>query len=299
MIKSILKKIPLVKSIIYYLKNLLKKPDFDSFNQQLQRIILNQYKTYSVEDKRIYENLSESGFRCFSQFEEDGIILFILSSIGFKTRKVVEMCIGNGEECMAANLVINHGFQGFLFDGDADNIIHAKKFFNSKKDCILNFPYIKNSWITKENVNSLLRNSCGEVEVDLLSLDVDGNDYYIWEAISVINPRLCVFETHNVIPSDLSLTIPYKHDFNYEDGSSDESDFRGVSLLAMKKLSALKGYRLIGSHQNGFNVFFLRNDIGQDFFPEVSVEKIHENRYTEKAQNERWPVVKKMPWVSV
>jgi hypothetical protein len=247
----------------------------------------------------LYEQISSAGFRCYSQFEEDGIILYVLSCIGMNTRKVVEMCIGDGRECMATNLVLNHGFMGFLFDGDSQSIEIDNKFFRSKKDCLLLPPYLRAAWITKENVNELLMEAGAVGEVDLLSLDIDGNDYYVWEAISIINPRLCVFETHNVIPSDLSLTIPYKADFNSWDKNGHEQDFRSVSLLAMKKISEKKGYRLIGGHKHGFNVFFLRNDIGQDLFPEVSIDSVHDNLYTKISMKERWPYVKDMPWVEV
>ena len=165
--------------------------------------------------------------------------------------------------------------------------------------CLLTPPYLLSAWITKDNVNRLLIEAGAEGEVDLLSLDIDGNDYYIWEAISAINPRLCVFETHNIIPGNLSLTIPYEDNFNCWAKKGTAQDFRSVSLLAMKKLAERKGYRLIGAHRHGFNVFFLRNDIGQDSFPEVSIEHVHANMWTRMGQKDRWPLVKDMPWVSV
>ena len=111
---------------------------------------------------------------------------------------------------MAANLIINHGFKGYLFDGDQKNVDAAISFFNKQKDCLLVKPTIKKEWITRDNINDLLKSVGATGEVDVLSLDIDGNDYYIWEAISEINPRLCVFETHNIIPPNLAITIPYK-----------------------------------------------------------------------------------------
>jgi hypothetical protein len=297
-------KIPGIFKLLKFFRKFIKlldveRTNIESFNQQLQKVLVNQY-IESVNNKTLlYEQISSAGFRCYSQFEEDGIILYVLSCIGMKTRKVVEMCIGDGKECMATNLVLNHGFMGFLFDGDSQSIEIANKFFRSKKDCLLLPPYLRAAWITKENVNELLMEAGAVGEVDLLSLDIDGNDYYVWEAISIINPRLCVFETHNVIPSDLSLTIPYKADFNSWDKNGHEQDFRSVSLLAMKKISEKKGYRLIGGHKHGFNVFFLRNDIGQDLFPEVSIDSVHDNLYTKISMKERWPYVKDMPWVEV
>ena len=310
--RSLIRKIPGVKPIYSLLRQLwylrpkdaesineqLRPIDAESINQQLQQVLINQHKANLRQGEKSYEDISQAGFRCYSQFEEDGIILYVLSMIGMETKKVVEICIGNGEECMATNLVLNHGYQGFLFDGSENNVEHANRFFKSKKDC-LTPPSVEAAWITKDNVNDLLRNIGAQGEVDLLSLDIDGNDYYIWEAINEINPRLCVFETHNIVPGDLSITIPYEENFNWKAKEGAERDFRSVSLLAMKKLSERKGYRLIGAHKHGFNVFFLRNDIAQDIFPEVSIDHVHNNLWTKIGQQQRWPLVKDKPWIKV
>jgi hypothetical protein len=97
--------------------------------------------------------------------------------IGFRTRRVVETCCGSRDECMATNLILNHGFHGYLFDGSQENISRAERFFRRKKDCLLYSPVLTQGWITAENVNNLLVNSGCAGEVDLFSLDIDGNDY--------------------------------------------------------------------------------------------------------------------------
>jgi hypothetical protein len=275
------------------------RSDPDSASQQIQRNIVNQYLTFKLNDIAPYPNIRDAGFRVYSQFEEDGIILYVLSMIGFKTRRVVEMCCGTGEECMAANLIVNHGFDGYLFDGSEENIRRATSFFTSRKDCLLNAPTLTPAWITAENVNDLLIASGCSGEVDMFSLDIDGNDYWVWEAVTAIDPRLLVFETHNVIPADKSLTIRYDPKFDRSTRPSVEQDYASASLLAMQKLCRRRGYRLIGGHRHGFNAFFLREDEGTKFFPEVSIEQVHENRFTRSAQSQRWPVVKEMPWQEV
>ena len=100
-------------------------------------------------------------------------------------------------------------------------------------------------------------------------------------------------------PSDKSLSIPYQADFNCWARPPGEWDFRSVALLAMKKLSEAKGYRMIGAHKHGFNIFFLRRDIASDLFPEVSVEEVHDNPWSKSGQRERWPLVKDLGWVEV
>jgi hypothetical protein len=294
------------------LKRFLRKPyhqvrdlvnrnavDEGSLSQQIQRNIVTQYLLVKNQGGSLYPKLCDSGFRVYSEFEEDGMILYVLALIGFKSKKVVEMCCGTGRECMATNLILNHGFDGYLFDGDPRNIESARGFFQSKKDCLLYIPVLRHAWITIDNVNEQLIAAGCEGEVDVFSLDMDGNDYWIWQAIKVIKPRLLVCETHNIIPSDQSLTIEYRPDFNCFSKAGHEQDYRSVSLLAMVKLCREKGYRLIGSHRHGFNAFFLREDEGREFFPEVSVEEVHDNYWTKLGQHSRWPLVKDMNWVKV
>src|SRR5215471_14436471 len=197
--------------------------DHDSVSQQVQRNIVNQYQSFKMTGILPYTKIRDAGFRVYSEFEEDGIILYVLSMIGFKTRRVVEMCCGAANECMATNLILNHGFNGYLFDGNQERIRAANEFFGRKHDCLLYPPVVTHAWITKDNVNELLTQSGCTGEVDLFSLDIDGNDYWIWDAISAIKPRLLVIETHNI-------TIEYQPDFYCWDKPMTEQDYRGASL---------------------------------------------------------------------
>ena len=276
-----------------------KTLDIESFNQQIQLSVKNQWLQWRLAGVSPYTRIQEAGFRCYSQFEEDGIILYLLTMIGADDLTVAEMCCGNGKECMPTNLILNHGYKGFLFDGSEENINTATKFFNLKKDCLLIKPELTHSWITIDNVNELLVHSGCPRDVDLFSLDIDGNDYWIWEAIDAISPKVCCFETNDIIPSDNSLTIPYDPNFDCWSQPPELHDFRSVSLAAMVKLSKRKGYRLIGSHRHGFNVFFMRDDIGNDMFPEISVADVHNNPWTRYGQAERWKTVKDLGWIEV
>jgi len=299
--KALIKKIPGARRAVNALRRhrVQRWSELDSVHQQTQQLLMQGYERDARSGRATHARIADAGFRCYSQSDEDGIILYILASIGMTDRRVVELCCGNGHECMATNLVLNHGFEAMLFDGDADNIRSARIFFESRKETFSVAPTLRQAWITRDNINDLLRSVGATGEVDLLSIDMDGNDYYIWKAIDVIKPRLCVFETHNIIPGDRSLTIPYDPAFTCWDKKGAEQDFRSVSLAAMKKLSEAKGYRMIGGHRMGFNVFFLRNDVAPDLFPAVSIAEVHDNPFTRRAQATRWPLVRHMPWVEV
>lgn len=269
-------------------------------NTQVEQVLMmNQYRLMKkLLSKDEMPSLNEVGFRVHSEFEEDGILLYIFSLIDTTNKRVVEICAGNGAQCMAANLIVNHGWEGLLFDGDERNIAESTKFFASHRSTFALPPIIKHAWITRENINELIGSADFKGEIDLLSLDIDGNDYYIMEAIDVVKPRVIICEVQNVIPSDLALTIPYREDFYYKDGKQHE-EFRSVSLLAMTKLLNKKGYRLVGGHQYGFNVFFILNGVGEDYFPEVSVESVYDNSFTKLRIEEAWEEVKDLPWVEI
>jgi hypothetical protein len=282
------------------IENQLSVLQTNATSQELQTLLKLHY-TDHISSGNIHQTLSfdQVGFRVYSQFEEDGILLYIFSLIGATNKKVVEICAGNGKECMATNLLINHGWEGYLFDGSDEKVRLGRQFFSGQRDTFLLPPRFEQAWITAENINAILENVGVVGEVDLLSLDVDGMDYWIWNAIESIQPRVCIFETHNVIPSHLSLTAKYDPNFCYLNLPAEQRDFRSTSLLAMTKLSKAKGYRLIGSHRHGFNCFFMRNDVGKNFFPEVKVESCHQNPYTILAQKYRWPKVENLDWQEV
>ena len=237
---------------------------------------------------------ADVGFRKNSQFEEDGMLLFIFALVPPLNRKCIEICAGNGRECMAANLIVNHGWRGFLFDGNQYSVEAGRKFFLNCKDTFFNPPRFTNAWITAENVNELISRSGVEGPVDLLSLDMDGMDYWVWKAITAIDPRVVVCETHNIIPADRALTVPYDPHFVCK-----SEDYRGASLAAMCKLGAEKGYRLIGTHRYGFNAFFMKNGLGEDFFPEVEASACLNDPVSMQLRKEKWPHVQNLNWLAV
>jgi len=280
------------------IRNSLIYTYFVSLNQQKQKQLISQWKMAFKQNIKLFDDVKDVGFRCYSQFDEDGIILYLLTLVGNKNKIVVEICCGDGQESMSANLIINHGYKGFLFDGSFKKIQAAKKFFSKHKDCSLVKPTITNKWITKENINNILFDNGVEGEIDILVIDMDGVDYYIWEAIDKINPRICVFEVHNVIPHNVSLTVPYSDDFDYLKQDKKLQDFRSVSPTAMNKLSEKKGYTFVGNNKHGFNVFYVRNDLLNELLPKPSLESIYDNEWSKKRSKD-WEKIKDQPWVKI
>lgn len=259
-----------------------------------QKALMQQYRLLANQGVNCLPPLADVGFRKYSQFEEDGLLLYIFSLIAPINRTCVEICAGDGRECNTTNLIVNHGWWGYLFDGNQKNVDVGRDFFSSNKDTFRHPPRFQKTWITAENVNDELRRAGVDGPVDLLSLDIDGMDYWVWKAIAAIDPQVVVCETHNPIPPDLALTVPYDPAFTYE-----SPDYRGASLAAMCKLGRDKGYRLIGTHRFGFNAFFIKNGVGDEYFPEVDPASCLNDPYTRLSRQERWPKAQGFAWQQV
>lgn len=239
--------------------------------------------------------LEEVEFRLFSQTGEDGILLYLFALLGMTNRRVVEICAGDGIQCLAANLLINHGFTGLLVDGDPANVRRGRRFYRNHGDTCLYPPAFVQAWVTKENVNRLITENGFSGDVDLLSLDLDGVDYWIWREINCIRPRIVVVECNKIWGPDEAVTVPYRADFR-EYGET-RSGYHGASPAAFVKLGREKGYRLVGCQRYGFNAFFLRDDTGRDVFPEIPAAACYAHPFAQPADRSRLQAVLSREWV--
>ena len=237
-----------------------------AIDKEVQTLLALKYKELLAARAPLHP-FGEVEFRCFSQNGEDGILLYLLSLLGTTNKRSVEMCAGNGIECNTANLIVNHGWTGLLVDGNPDNVARGQKFYTESRDTFIKPPRFVHAWITADNVNDIIRDNDFAGDLDLFSLDIDGNDYWIWKALDCINPRVVVLEYHAAWGPDRAVTVPYREDFQLD--LNTHPYYCGASLPAFVKLGRQKGYRLIGSQRYGFNAFFLREGVGDDLFPEV------------------------------
>jgi len=242
--------------------------------------------------------LKDSGFRVHSQHDEDGILLFIFSLVGTTNKRCVEICAGDGIECNTANLIINHRWIGLLCDGKEQNIEEARQFYSTNPETKYWPPTIIKEWITKDNVNRVLQDNCFTGEIDLLSLDIDGIDYWLWKEISCISPRVVVLEFNHLWGPDASVTVPYRDDFVAE-FTQYGSDYAGASLKAFVKLGKKKDYRLVGTNAIATNAFFVRNDIVCDWLGEIDVSTCFDHPRAQFGMKHRLSKVKNKKWVNV
>jgi hypothetical protein len=198
----------------------------------------------------------------YSQNGEDGILKLIFSQIGVTNKFYVEFGVEDGSECNTRYLRERHGWTGLMRDGGS----HPKPVGDVRKE-----------FITAENICSLLEKYKVPNEFDLLSIDIDGNDYWVWKAIQGYSPRVVLIEYNSSIMPDESKTIPYDPEFRW-----DGTNYFGASILALANLGRAKGYTLIGCDNQGINAVFLRDDqIDKGFVARPIVGLYAEPRYGE------------------
>jgi len=274
-----------------------RRKKFIARQKTLQKQLLKCYKL-GLDAGFMIKALHEKGFSIFSENKEDGLLLYLFSIIGTTNKKCIEIGCGYGSECNTANLLIHHEWNGLLIDAGEKQTAHAKRFFKTQIRKKNSRPAIVNAHITKKNVNSIVDKYSFSGEVDLLSIDIDGVDYWIWEALNVCKPRVVVVEVQCIWGSERSVTVPY--DDRFEAGFVEGYGiYSGGSLAAFNKLASKKGYRFIGVESSGYNAFFLRNDISPDLIPEEDLSVIDSRPFVKWAKEQFFDQIKDKEWVEV
>jgi hypothetical protein len=248
-------------------------------NQILQILLAQQYQGLARTGAPL-PSFREVEFRNYSQFGEDGILLYLFALLGTTNQRCVEICAGNGIECNCANLIVNHGWEALLFDGNPEYVQEGREFYGACPDTMLLPPRFVSAWITRDNVNELIRANGFEGEIDLLSLDMDGMDYWIWESISVVQPRVVVLEYQNCWGPEDAYATPYAPEYRATGPG-------GASLAAFIKLAEEKHYRLVGTHRYSFNAFFVRDQLARDVLPTRTAEECLNSPFARLVQR-RW-----------
>ncbi|MCC6796677.1 MAG: hypothetical protein IT366_16275 [Candidatus Hydrogenedentes bacterium] len=232
--------------------------------------------------------------KVYSQHGEDGIILHILSVIGATDRRFIEFGVEDGLECNTANLSLNFGWSGLLLECDEPMVRRARKNYIDRLGNRAKRVTITQAFITADNINDEISRRGFEGTIDLLSLDIDGNDYWVWKAITVIRPRVVVIEYNSSFGPVRSLTVRYDPGFSrYRKHSSGL--YYGASLAALTKLAAEKGYLLAGCDSSGVNAFYVLRDAAAGRIDEVSVEDAFVpqfDRIVERTLDQQYALIK-------
>lgn len=202
-------------------------------------------------------DIREAEFKVFSQFGEDGILQYLIrrTEISPELRTFVEFGVETYEEANTRFLLINDNWSGLVIDGSPVSMARVREssiYWRNGLTAIAAF-------IDADNINQLIGDNGFRGEIGLLSVDIDGNDYWVWDRINVVNPVIVVAEYNSVFGANHAITIPY--DPSFVRGNAHYSHlYWGASLKALNLVAERKGYALVGCNSAGNNAFFVRRD---------------------------------------
>ena len=222
------------------------------------KILAAQPLIQKFKDGEKLSRLRDAEFKAFSQFGDDGIIQYLIHRLAPLPDSFVEFGVGNYRESNTRFLLLNNNWRGLIMDSSED-------FIRSIRNDEIYWRHALTAncaFINRDNINDLLRGAGFIGEIGLLSIDIDGNDYWVWEKIDIVDPVIVIMEYNSIFGPDLAVTVPYdpqfvRHQVHFS------GQFWGASLPALTLLAERKGYSLVGCNIGGNNAYFVRkNKVG-------------------------------------
>jgi hypothetical protein len=214
--------------------------------------------------------LQDYEFQVYSQWGEDGILQHLVEAVPVGRKVFVEFGVEDYTEANTRFLLANNGWAGLVIDGSPENvqrIVSDPLYWRQNLKAVQAF-------VTRENIDDLLRQNGLSGEIGLLSVDIDGNDYWVWEAIEAVRPAIVIAEYNWRFGAERRVTVPY--DPAFERGRAHYSMvYYGASLAALEALGARKGFDLVGCNSAGNNAFFVRRDLRPAALPALSAREAY------------------------
>ena len=274
-----------IKKLINTLK------DIEKYKNEIENIkFQNGSILYNLNLQKNSKNILDYEFKVFSQWGEDGIIAFLINNLNIENKFFVEFGVENYVESNTRFLLKKNNWSGLIIDSSIKNIDFIKK------DQIYWKHDIKAlcEYITKKNINKILMNNTYMRNIGLLSIDIDGNDYWIWNEITSINPSIVIIEYNSLLGKDKSLVVPYKEDFN-RSKEHYSNIYYGASLSALTKLANIKNYALVGCNSAGNNAFFVKKKLLNEKVQEREVNEVFQLRKFRETRN----IEKKLDFLNI
>lgn len=204
------------------------------------------------------KKLNQYEHKAFSQSGEDGIIQEIFKRIGATNKVFIECAPGDGLESNTLCL-LTLGWKGLWIEADAKKVRAIKNgFFRKIQEGVLS---LQQQLVSAENIERVFNKASLPLDMDLLSIDIDRNDYWVWQGIQRYHPRVVVIEYNAIFPPGCKWVVEYA-----PQASWDKTSNCGASLTSLQLLGAEKGYELVGCTLAGTNAFFVRKDLVGDHF---------------------------------
>jgi hypothetical protein len=207
--------------------------------------------------KGVYEDIKDFEFKVFSQFGDDGIIQYLINRLQIeKGREIfIEFGVEDYTEANTRFLLVNNNWKGLVIDGNPDYIESIRKdeiYWKYDLTAV-------HSFITRDNIEKIIVQNGFGGKIGILSIDIDGVDYWIWEKIIAVDPVIIIIEYNSIFGSRHAITVPYKDDFRRTKEHSSNL-YWGASLKALNMLAQKKGFTFVGCNSNGNNAYFVKNE---------------------------------------
>ncbi|MBD1161544.1 hypothetical protein IDH30_04570 [Pelagibacterales bacterium SAG-MED15] len=266
----------IIKSLYSKIKKIIR---IDKSSDEVKKLAIGKLITKKNKLKKI-EKIEDIEFKIFSQFGDDGIIQFLIDKleIDYEFQNFIEFGVEDYSEANTKFLLLNNNWSGLILDSSNENIESIKKsnfFWKFELEAIKCF-------IKKENINSIITNSnIYKKKIGILSIDIDGNDYWVWKEINVIDPLIVIIEYNSTFGFEKKISIPYKQDF--ERSKAHHSNlYWGASIEALKFLAKQKGYKFLTTNSAGNNAYFIKEKI----FDKIKLN-LKKNTYQSKFRESR------------
>lgn len=225
---------------------------------QMERSLLLQGRqaAHVARGLNALETLADAEFQVYSQWGEDGILEWLIQRLPISSDRFIEFGVEAYREANTRFLLINRNWSGLIMDASPNNMRSVRQdeiYWKYDLKAVSTF-------ITRENINDLISANGFGGKVGVLSIDIDGNDYWVWKAIAAAVPDIVVCE-YNAVLGDLHpISIPYDADFSRTRAHTSNLYF-GASINALRLLAARKGYELVGTNRAGLNAVFVRKEL--------------------------------------
>ena len=240
-----------------------------SLHQRVSRL---QEAVGRVEARQIaglgITDLASSEFQCYSQGGADGAIAALTRHVPKNLRTFVEFGVEDYQEANTRFLLRSQGWRGLVMDGSEDNILRIR----SEPDFWKFGLTATKAFITRDNINSLIGENGFSGDVGLVSIDIDGNDYWVWKELTVVKPLVVIIEYNHRLGPDRAVSIPYGASFARSQAHHSMIYF-GASLAALIELGKSKGYSFVGCSSQGNDAYFLRKDFQPPEFRTLSASE--------------------------
>lgn len=223
--------------------------------QEQIRLLIGKVLSEEVKAHGIYEILQDAEFSVFSQFGDDGILQYLVHQCSPENRTFIEFGVETYQEANTRFLLMNDNWRGLVIDSDPKAMSALREdeiYWRHDLTAV-------SAFITRENINQLFLDNGFGGRIGVLSIDIDGNDFWIWEAIDAVDPVIVTIEYNGIFGSEHAVTIPYEPNF-HRTHAHFSNLYWGASIKALCNLAEKKGYAFVGCNSAGNNAHFVRDD---------------------------------------